>query len=263
MARLLIIMNWYYVESGQQRGPISEAELDSLFSNGTIRWDTLVWREGMAEWISYHQARPSNPVPPLADAPPSGGVVCSECGRIFPPDQVIRHGNANICATCKPVFLQKLREGVGRSTAGYAGPMEYAGFWIRFVAHFVDQIIVGIGSGVIGFVVGLLFAVGARNNPALMVVAQGISMLLGIGMAAVYYTWFVGKYGATPGKMILKLKVVRADGMPLSYGRSCGRYFSYIISSITCLIGYIMAGFDDEKRALHDRICDTRVIRVG
>jgi uncharacterized RDD family membrane protein YckC len=34
----------------------------------------------------------------------------------------------------------------------------------------------------------------------------------------------------------------------------------YIVSGIILLIGYIMAGFDDEKRALHDRVCDTRVI---
>jgi uncharacterized RDD family membrane protein YckC len=34
----------------------------------------------------------------------------------------------------------------------------------------------------------------------------------------------------------------------------------YIVSGIILLIGYIMAGFDEEKRALHDRVCDTRVI---
>ena len=28
-------------------------------------------------------------------------------------------------------------------------------------------------------------------------------------------------------------------------------------------IGYIMAGFDEQKRTLHDRICDTRVIKSG
>jgi uncharacterized RDD family membrane protein YckC len=34
----------------------------------------------------------------------------------------------------------------------------------------------------------------------------------------------------------------------------------YIVSGMILLIGYIMAGFDNEKRALHDRVCDTRVI---
>jgi uncharacterized RDD family membrane protein YckC len=41
-----------------------------------------------------------------------------------------------------------------------------------------------------------------------------------------------------------------------------GRYFAQWISAIILAIGYIMAAFDDQKRALHDRICETRVIHV-
>jgi uncharacterized RDD family membrane protein YckC len=60
--------------------------------------------------------------------------------------------------------------------------------------------------------------------------------------------------------MALGLKVVRSNGAPLGWGVSIGRYFMYIVSGIILGIGYIMAGFDDEKRTLHDRACDTRVI---
>jgi uncharacterized RDD family membrane protein YckC len=45
-------------------------------------------------------------------------------------------------------------------------------------------------------------------------------------------------------------------------GRAFGRYFAKILSAIILGIGYIMVGFDSEKRGLHDMICDTRVIRV-
>jgi uncharacterized RDD family membrane protein YckC len=75
-----------------------------------------------------------------------------------------------------------------------------------------------------------------------------------------YETFFIGKYGATPGKMACKIKVVTADGGKVSYLLAFGRYFAKVLSSLTCLIGYIMAAFDDEKRALHDRICNTRVV---
>jgi uncharacterized RDD family membrane protein YckC len=54
--------------------------------------------------------------------------------------------------------------------------------------------------------------------------------------------------------------VVRSDGESLGWGISVGRYFMYLVSSIILSIGCIMAGFDNEKRALHDRVCDTRVI---
>jgi len=61
--------------------------------------------------------------------------------------------------------------------------------------------------------------------------------------------------------MVCHLQVVMADGSKLSYGRSLGRHFAKFLSSFILAIGYIMAGIDDEKRALHDRICDTRVIK--
>jgi uncharacterized RDD family membrane protein YckC len=76
-----------------------------------------------------------------------------------------------------------------------------------------------------------------------------------------YEVVFLGKYGATPGKMALKLKVIRADGLPMSYGLAAGRYLGKILSGMLLLIGFIIAAFDEQKRALHDRICDTRVVR--
>jgi uncharacterized RDD family membrane protein YckC len=80
---------------------------------------------------------------------------------------------------------------------------------------------------------------------------------------AAYDTWFVGKYGATPGKMACKLKIVDPDGGQIPYLRAFGRHFAKWLSSMTLLIGYIMAVFDEEKRTLHDRVCETRVIRKG
>jgi uncharacterized RDD family membrane protein YckC len=73
----------------------------------------------------------------------------------------------------------------------------------------------------------------------------------------------VGKFAATPGKMACKLKVVLPEGDRVSYARAIGRHFAKYISGLILGIGYIMAGFDEQKRALHDRICDTRVIKSG
>ena len=76
-----------------------------------------------------------------------------------------------------------------------------------------------------------------------------------------YEVYFLTTKGATPGKLILNLKVIRSDGGPISAGRAAGRYFASVLSSLTFGIGYIIAGIDDQKRAMHDHICDTRVIR--
>jgi uncharacterized RDD family membrane protein YckC len=58
----------------------------------------------------------------------------------------------------------------------------------------------------------------------------------------------------------LNLKIVRPDGERITYARAFGRYFAERLSILIVWVGYMMAGWDEEKRALHDRIADTRVI---
>jgi uncharacterized RDD family membrane protein YckC len=76
-----------------------------------------------------------------------------------------------------------------------------------------------------------------------------------------YEIFFLGKYGATPGKMACKIRVVTGEGDSITYGRAAGRAFAERLSGLICYIGYLMVAFDSsQKRALHDRICNTRVI---
>ena len=60
----------------------------------------------------------------------------------------------------------------------------------------------------------------------------------------------------------LPMKLLRADGSHLTAGRIIGRYFAELLSAMVLYIGYIMVGFDQEKKSLHDLICDTRVIKT-
>jgi len=77
-------------------------------------------------------------------------------------------------------------------------------------------------------------------------------------------------WGATLGKMACGLKVVRPDGSSLGWGVSFGRYFMYnVVISAIPIVNWIllittatMAGTDAQKRGLHDRVCDTRVIHT-
>ncbi len=103
-------MDWYYAETGQQRGPLSESELNDLVTAGTVREDTLVWHEGMADWQPYGRVKGAAPTGSAAP-PVMSGILCSQCGKSFSPDEVIRIGEGWVCAACKPAFLQRLREG--------------------------------------------------------------------------------------------------------------------------------------------------------
>jgi uncharacterized RDD family membrane protein YckC len=247
-------MSWYYAKNKVQLGPVDKTELDRLVSAGEITPDTLVWQKGMAAWVPYSQA-----LSPAAAAVSDGpDAVCAECGQTFDKSTMIRHGNAFICSSCKPAFLQKLSEGVSVNT----GLTHYGGFWIRLVAKFVDGIIIGVPVTILMFAILLpmgAFNPDARENTAAVIV-QLLFQLFSMVLGAAYSIFFVGKYGATPGKMLFNLKIVDATGTSISYGRATGRFFAEILSGLICYIGYIMAAFDPEKQALHDRICNTRVV---
>jgi uncharacterized RDD family membrane protein YckC len=175
-----------------------------------------------------------------------------------------------VCSSCYPVYMQRM-SAQPVQVSGYA--WRYAGFWIRFLARVIDAIIVGFVSFIIriplAFLMGggALVSLGGDQSPTAALAAlpmimalAGISFLIQVALGAAYEGYFLSSRGATPGKMVLGLKVVRADGGPLSPGLAVGRFFALYLSAFILLIGFIMAAFDPEKRALHDRVCNTRVI---
>jgi uncharacterized RDD family membrane protein YckC len=267
-------MNWYYVEQGQQAGPVNDNQLAELLRTGKINADALVWREGMAEWLPFNRVRTdlkSFAAPPVVapasasaegstDTPiQSSEAVCAECGKVFPADEMIRHGNARICASCKPIFMQKLAEG---APVLAAGELNYAGILTRFAAVFLDGLIVSVVNILVGFLFGMNLAQSVGTKPQALTALPIVFLAVKLAVAMAYEVILIGKYGATLGKMACKIKVVTADGGKVSYARSLGRYFAKMLSAFTCLIGYIIAIFDKpQRRALHDHICNTRVIQ--
>lgn len=252
-------MNWYYVENGQQAGPVDDTRLQELVASGAIQPDTLVWHEGMPEWRPYREVKSAAAPPPAAASSGGPEAVCSECGRIFPAGEVIRYGNAVVCAACKPVFVQKLKEGAVMGAA-----LEYAGFGTRFAAKFLDGLILWLVNAALGLAFGLAIGAAARGSgkPEMAVIGmQVVLILVSVAINLGYNIFFIGKFGATLGKMACKIKVVTPEGGPVGFGRAAGRAFAEILSGIICYIGYLMPLWDEEKRALHDRLANTRVVK--
>jgi uncharacterized RDD family membrane protein YckC len=254
-------MDWYYAESGKQIGPIDDTSFQNLVSRGMVRDNTLVWHAGMTSWLPYQNVRPAA-TPPALDGQAGANVrYCSECGKALPYDEMVAFGNSMVCGACKPLYAQKLLEGVR-----LPGAVRYGGFWIRVVAIVIDSIVLYVVA-LVGFGLLTLFrfdwASLVRPTPDItrLLALEGGLGLVNLAAAAVYDTWMVGRYGATLGKLACQMRIVMNDGGKLTYGRALGRHFAKYLSSFTLGIGYIMAGIDEEKRALHDRICDTRVIK--
>jgi len=182
---------------------------------------------------------------------------------------MVRFGDLLVCAQCKDSYAQKLREGVERPAA-----VRYGGFWLRVVAAILDGIILIVVGTIVGYALRGVIPTYQQPSPtagvgevlATLGPAFLWSTLVNLAIHGLYETAFISQMGATPGKMALSLKVVRPDGRPVSPGRALGRFLAKQAEGwliIIGWIGYLMAGIDSQKRAAHDMVCDTRVIKTS
>ena len=251
-------MEWYYVVDGERRGPVSDEQLDSLVQQGEINARTLVWKQGMPDWLALEEVRARRTA---VDTSSTGPLIwCDLCGRQVGQEETLVLQGKRVCSECKPIAVERVREGIPLVTS-YSLP--YAGFWIRFAAKFIDGIILGVFNQIVLAVMGLgAFQTNTRADAAQAVTMMWIAQLVIFAASCAYNTLFVGAYGGTPGKLLCGLRIVQPDGTKVSYLRALGRYFAEILSAMILMIGYLMAAFDSEKRALHDRIASTRVIHT-
>ena len=264
-------MQWYYVLNSARLGPVTQEQFDQLVQTGAITNETLVWRAGMSAWMPLSQAF-APPDPRYAQpAPDADSAICAVSGKVYPKRDMLEYNGQWISAEHKDDFFQRLREGVPLQ-----GEMRYVGFWFRFLAWFIDGLCFGVVNLLIGVVfLILMYAFGAGTidpvtyDPATKHTAVGsIYIMLTIFRGAVqiacaigYDVFFIRKFDATPGKLAIGVKIVRSDGSKLSVGRIIGRNFAKMVSAFTFCIGYMLAGWTSQKCALHDFICDTRVIK--
>ena len=183
------------------------------------------------------------------------------------------------------------------STAGLDTQLDFrpAGFWIRFLAWVVDLIVLVV----LGWIVAKLLGVGGtdvklESLDSLWNTLRGatVETAADVLISLIYSVVFVGWRGQTPGKMLLRLKIIRTDGGEVSYFGAFTRwigeaislfllgigYFmaatsggpkalflvigTTIVAIAVFFIGYVMAAFTTNKRALHDYIAGTRVVRL-
>jgi uncharacterized RDD family membrane protein YckC len=215
---------WFYAKDGRQVGPVSEEDIRALIRDGVIPASSLVWHAGLENWIPWNTLYPTESPNPAMPA-------------------------------MAPAY--------GAAPAAYVpGGVIYAGFWIRFFAYCLDGIIIGSLRSIVALPLGLTMLERPQFSPWFFI-HLGQAELASLAISLFYFSFFLVQYGATPGKMILKLRVVSANGEPINFAQAVGRYFCQFLSWIICGIGFIMAAFDDQKRSLHDRLMETRVVHVG
>jgi uncharacterized RDD family membrane protein YckC len=199
-------------------------------------------------------------------------LTCENCGNELPD-------GASFCARCGspvtvaqigPVYVPPAPPPAEEipSPQRFALPQvrpTYAGFWLRVVAYLIDSVIIGPALALAGSFDPSKFVIFPDPNAASRLVLPQLTPLaiaLVIPIVWLYYALFeASSWQCTPGKRVLRLYVTDLNGRPLTFARATIRHFAKILSSLTFLVGYILAGFTEKKQALHDIIAHCLVLR--
>lgn len=223
--------NWYYADrQGQQQGPMSREDFLRAIERERLPPDTLVWRDGLAQW---------QPLSSLA----------SELGEPAPPPPL---------TVPPPPFRTPA------PLAPKSADVVYAGFVRRWAALLLDELIFSVIFFVLAFVLALAFGLshlGQTGKPD----AGEVTLILLVyplifGIRFLYYTLQESSvHQATLGKRALGIKVTDLSGQRISWKHAAGRWFAAALSYLTMDIGFLMAAFTERRQGLHDMVASTLV----
>ena len=156
------------------------------------------------------------------------------------------------------------------------GSYRLAGWWSRVAASLIDGLIVGVGGILLMVLLGATFSVGFFAGDEIGVVSLMAGLFIGFLafaiVALLYAPWMMARTdGRTLGRMAMNIRVVRANGTPMTFGFAMLRevavkwlLFGMVAGSLTFGLAYFVDVlwplWDEENRALHDILVDTRVV---
>ena len=217
--------------------------------------------------------------------------LCEDCGTKLAPD-------ATSCPTCGldlevqgqweervtetmveeafPLPPEHARGGDVDERRGRIGSRDYASFGARLAAYILDTILTtAVNYGLqVAALIALSVLLGSDlglDDDGLVQgdASEGMMLLVGLGVLGLSFLvpllYFAlmesSSMQATLGKKLVGIKVTDARGDRISFWRAVGRYLGKIVSTMTLMIGFLMAAFTKKRQALHDMIASTLVLR--
>lgn len=241
-------MIWYYIDEtvtdGERRkGPFNIDEIRDFVKDGIIKDETLVWHSGMEAWVAWKDTEESKEVP-LSEE-------------------------------------EQIKAALEAIIAEHNKGKHYAGFFVRAIAYFIDNVILSATGVLILMIMSAVQAIDLNvlgdamnayiSNPTSeealnnVIDVPGTHLFLIIWgiVQAIYFIAFTAIKSATPGKMLMKIHVEAAHDEKMTWMVSVIRFIASLFSQVTLMfygIGYLIVMVDPKRRALHDWIAHTRVV---
>ena len=127
----------------------------------------------------------------------------------------------------------------------------------RRLAAFVYDILLLTAILFIAAFVALLFSGGEAVDPGNPWYQTYLFTL-----SFIFYAWFWTRGGQTLGMRAWRLRVESMDGGPINLGQSLLRFMAGIVTVMTAGLAMLWMLVDKDKRTLHDRFSDTRVVML-
>jgi len=142
----------------------------------------------------------------------------------------------------------------GRSQVGRA----YGGFWRRGIAAVIDWLVIGV---VVSLSIGYHGQLAPPHSTVKVVVYYALAALV----AWLYFAAMeASAWRATLGKRAVGVRVTTLDGQRISFVQATTRQLAKFGLSLPLLgLGFVMAGVDARKQALHDKVTGTLVVVRG
>ncbi len=163
--------------------------------------------------------------------------LCRSCGAGL-------DRRARFCSTCGSSVIpgEAPAEGVGTRAADH---LEYMGLWIRVAAELIDQAIIVLAILLLGLITSLT------------------QFAWALALPVIAYLVYKHLKCQTPGRKLLKIKVVNAKGEDVGFWRGAFREtLAKFVSAIFLYLGFLWVGWDRRQRGWHDHLAGTFVVRV-
>lgn len=168
--------------------------------------------------------------------------------KIVAPFEVEQENVANIETVEQKNESSENTQAPQPSAESVTAPVEYAGFWVRFAAFFVDVIVLFIPL----FTIQLIFYV---------IFADSLDTYLQYVVVWIYAIYMLNTRQATLGKMMVGIKVTSINQNKSPLGKLILREtICKFLNLMTLGIGYLLITFTTKKQGLHDLIADTVVV---
>lgn len=262
-------------------------ELDPKYTRAQQRLQALTGQSYAPPRQTMRPATPAKPKPQAPASPassvPQSAPTLSQVGQPAAPQQsgpslggtqALGGGGAQYT----PPPIQRPPDpslGLGRKPAiSYGG---YSPAWKRLVAAIIDSVITSVITRMLTSVMlaGMMPAAIKASAPNTMQTGNpsamtpmfatmfGAAIFLSLGFCLLYYVGFNAALGATPGKLILSMRILKTDGSKIGFGTALARYLlQNVFALFTIGLAYIAILVNSEQRGWHDQVAGTIVVDV-